>query len=77
MIRGRASYGTFIGALSLAAVVASLYLSPLGTSPTHKKVAAASESRVGSTSREAAEPAAAKRAHQQNTHTSKGAGQVR
>ena len=47
MTRGRASsYGTFIGALSLAAVVASLYLSPLGTSPDHTKAMAESDSRV-------------------------------
>ena len=59
MTRGRASsYGTFIGALSLAAVVASLYLSPLGTSPDHKKAAAESDSRVTSVSRTLARRAA-------------------
>jgi hypothetical protein len=51
MIRGRASsYGTFIGALSLAAVVSTLYLSPLGTSPAHKDSLSASASRARVTS---------------------------
>ena len=70
MTRGRASsYGTFIGALSLAAVVASLYLSPLGTSPAHKKVMADPASRVASASSALAKKADAKHPQKGTPHT--------
>jgi hypothetical protein len=67
MIRGRgSSYGTVIGALSLAAVVSSLYLSPLGSPPDHAK--AASESRA-----KTATAGGARESQQKNAHAPKSA----
>jgi mannan endo-1,4-beta-mannosidase len=78
MTRGRASsYGTFIGALSLAAVVASLYLSPLGTSPDHKKAMAESDSRVTSVSKASDKKAPAKTTQKQDSPSTKGTSPVR
>ena len=78
MIRGRASSsGTFIGALSLAAVVSSLYLSPLGTSPTHKSAISAAASRVKSTSSGTAKRGAAKSTQKQSSSTTKGTASVK
>src|ERR1700722_425180 len=78
MTRGRASsYGTFIGALSLAAVVASLYLSPLGTSPDHKKAMAESDSRVTSVSKASDKKAPATTTQKQDSPSTKGTSPVR
>lgn len=74
MIRGRASsYGTFIGALSLAAVVSTLYLSPLGTSPAHKGALAGSDARTGAgaTSDGRSKRTDVRGAHSQSPHTTK------
>ena len=74
MIRGRgSSYGTFIGALSLAAVVSSLYLSPLGTSPDHKRAMTESDTRVASVSSALAKRTDAKSTQKRDPHTTKGA----
>ncbi len=78
MIRGRASsYGTFIGALSLAAVVASVYLSPLGASPTHRKALSVSDSNVKSTSGRTDKRVASTHAHVSSAHTTKSAGSAK